>query len=170
MMVWTPAIMAFVAALAWFGAFVLVHILGWRAGQDHARWLLTTYFASFIGSLVTVSARATWNAWTPILPLLLALLISACLFVLYVPAVYTILTSLSVQTLVMLRRSGGALAATELYERFAGRGILRDRLATLVASGYMEADGERFRLTARGRAFARTFAFVKALWRLGPGG
>jgi len=169
-MAWTSAIMAFVLAVAWFGAFVLTHILGWRAGHGHARWLLMTYMASVVGTLATVVGLATWNAWGIILPVVLALMTSACLFVLYVPAVYTVLTSLSVQTMVMLRRRGGSLSATELYERFAGRAILEERLATLLASGYLIQDGELFRLTPRGRAFARAFVFVKASWKLGPGG
>ena len=44
-----------------------------------------------------------------LLSIIVAALTSACLFVLYVPAVYTILTSLSVATLVLLRRSGGRM-------------------------------------------------------------
>src|SRR5262249_5811768 len=105
-----------------------------------------------------------------ILAAVLAILISACLFVVYVPAVYTVLTSLSVQTMLMLRRRGGAMSERELYDRFAGRAILQEGLATLVASGYLVPEGTRFRLTPRGRSVARIFAFVKALWKLGPGG
>ena len=165
----SSAVIAVVTATAWFAVFVLVHILGWRAGRDHARWLLLTYAASLIGTLATVIGVAIPTS-PIVLPVVLALMTSACLFVLYVPAVYTILTSLSVQTIVMLRRHGGALSAADLYERFAGRAILQDRLATLVAGGYLIADGGRFRLTARGRTLAQAFAFVKAAWRLGAGG
>ena len=51
-----------------------------------------------------------------------------------------------------------------------GRTILEERVATLLASGYLVATGQLFRLTPRGRALAQAFAFVKATWRLEPGG
>jgi hypothetical protein len=170
---WPPAVTAVLAAAAWFAAFVLAHVLGWRAGRSQAGWLLLTYAASLVGMLVTVASvtLASHGLLPAILAAALATLISACLFVVYVPAVYTVLTSLSVQTMLMLRRHGGAMAERELYDRFAGRAIVRDRLATLVASGYLVPEGgTRFRLTPRGRSLARAFAFVKALWKLGPGG
>ena len=169
MMGWPPAIFAFVAAVAWFAVFVLVHILGWRAGLGHARWLLITYLASLLATLASVIALAA-SAASAILPVILALMTSACLFVIYVPAVYTVLTSLSVQSMVLMRRRGSALSLPELYGRFASRAIVEDRLATLTSSGYLAREGERFRLTSRGRTLARAFAFVKAWWRLGAGG
>jgi hypothetical protein len=167
-MAWTPAVIAVGTAAIWFAAFMLAHILGWRAGRDHARWLLMTYLTSVIGTVVTAIAFAPPGS--PVLSVVLALMTNACLFVVYVPAVYTVLTSLSVQTMVMMRARGGTMPATELYERFAGRVIVNERLATLVASGYLAGEGQRFRLTSRGRALARAFAFVKAFWKLGPGG
>jgi hypothetical protein len=170
-MMTSPALIAVLAALAWFGAFVLAHIAGWRAGHGNARWLLISYGGSVLATLLTVTGlMAQSDAVVAIAAVLLALMTTACLFVLYVPAVYTVLTSLSVQTLAMLRRAGGALPEAELYCRFAGRGIVDDRLSTLAASGYLVAHGGTFRLTPRGRALAKMFALVKNLWRLGAGG
>ena len=105
-----------------------------------------------------------------LLSILLAALTSACLFVLYVPAVYTILTSLSVATLVLLRRSGGRMPEASLYDRFASRQLMQQRLCVLVGAGHLVRDDCGFSLTPRGRDVARAFAFVKRLWRLGPGG
>ena len=172
MTAWPPAVTAVVAAAAWFIAFVLAHVLGWRAGRGQAGWLLLTYAGSLVGMLVTVASvtLGSHGLLPTILAAALAILINACLFVVYVPAVYTVLTSLSVQTMLVLRRRGGSMPERELYDRFAGRAILQDRLATLVAGGYLVPDGTRFRLTPRGRSLARAFAFVKALWKLGPGG
>ena len=110
------------------------------------------------------------SAQTLLLLVFIALLTSACLFVLYVPAVYTILTSLSVATLVLLRRSGGRLTEKSLYDRFATRGLLQQRLCVLVGAGYLTKDARGFRLTSRGRGLARGFAFIKRFWCLGPGG
>jgi hypothetical protein len=167
----SPAFLAVVGALAWFAAFVLAHIAGWRAGYGNARWLLISYGSSVVATLTTVMGfMAQSDMIAAIAPVLLALMTSACLFVLYVPAVYTVLTSLSVQTLVMLRRSAGALPQAALYEHFAGRAIVDDRLATLAASGYLVAEGTRFRLTPHGRALASIFARLKNMWRLGAGG
>jgi hypothetical protein len=169
-MAWSSASIAFATAVAWFAAFVVAHLLGWRAGHGHARWLLVSYLLSVVGTLAT-AAGLTAAAWpASVLLVLLALMTSACLFVLYVPAVYTVLTSLSVETIIMLRRRGGAMSEDQLYDRFAGRSILEDRLATLVANGYLIREGARFRLSLRGRALAKAFAFIKAFWRLGPGG
>src|SRR5262249_15865344 len=105
-----------------------------------------------------------------LLAALLALMTSACLVILYVPAVYTVLTSLSVQTLITLRRHGGAVSEADLYDRFASRLIVEGRLATLVGSGYLAANGTGFRLTSRGRTLAKIFAGIKRLWQLGAGG
>jgi len=170
-MIVSPAFTAFLTAVAWFCAFFLAHIAGWRAGHGNARWLLISYAGSVLGTLISVIGLMAWSDMiTVIAAVLLALMTSACLFVLYVPAVYTVLTSLSVQTLVMLRRAGGALPEGELYAHFTGRSILDDRLATLAASGYLVAEGRRFRLTAQGRTLATIFAAIKDFWRLGPGG
>ena len=105
-----------------------------------------------------------------VLAAVMAALTSACLFALYVPALYTVLTSLSVQTMMLLRRRGGALPEAELYDRFARRKIMEQRLATLLGSGYVAPEGPFYRLTPRGRVIAKFFRLVKILWNLGPGG
>jgi hypothetical protein len=105
-----------------------------------------------------------------ILAAMMAAPTSACLFALYVPALYTVLTSLSVQTMMLLRRRGGAMPEAELYDRFASRKIMEQRLATLFASGYVAPEGPYYQLTPRGRAIAKFFRPVKILWNLGPGG
>jgi hypothetical protein len=170
-MILTPAFTAFLTAIAWFCGFVVVHIGGWRAGHGNARWLLISYVSSVLATLISViGLMAGSDIITVIAAVLLALMTSACLFVMYVPAVYTVLTSLSVQTLVMLRRAGGMVPEAQLYAQFAGRSIVDDRLATLAANGYMVAEGGRFRLTARGRTLATIFAVIKDFWKLGPGG
>jgi hypothetical protein len=120
-------------------------------------------------SVLAVSlARGGSNAL--VLSLIIAALSSARLFVLYAPAVYTVLTSLSVATLVLLLRNGGRMPQRSLYARFATDTILRQRASVLLSSGYFVEDGRGFQLTARGRAVARAFALIKEMWRLGPGG
>jgi hypothetical protein len=168
----SPALIGVIAAVAWFSGFVAAHVVGWRAGRSNARWLSTSYMISAFGTLVTVTGLTAGSETiaTVLLAVLLALMTSACLVILYVPAVYTVLTSLSVQTMIVLRRSGGAVPEAKLYDHFANRPIVEGRLATLVASGYLAADGSRFRLTSRGRRVAKIFAFIKEFWKLGAGG
>ena len=167
-----PILATLIVVAIWFLVFVCLHIAGLRSGHDNAQWLVRSYAACSAATLVCVVALSMWrdSGQALLLSLLIAMLTSACLFVLYVPAVYTILTSLSVATLILLRRSGGRVPERSLYERFATRGIIQQRLCVLVGAGYLVEGAGGFSLTPRGRAFARAFAFMKRLWRLGPGG
>jgi hypothetical protein len=171
-MISSPALVALTAAATWFVVFVFVHIGGVRARFENARWLLISYAACFLGTLVTAIAVTAWHHGIQAvsLPAMMAALTSACLFALYVPALYTVLTSLSVQTMMLLRRRGGPLPEAELYDRFARRKIMEQRLATLLGSGYVAPEGPFYRLTPRGRVIAKFFRLVKILWNLGPGG
>ena len=168
----SPALVALAAAAAWFLVFFFIHVGGVRAGFENARWLLISYAACFLGTLVTAIVLTAWHhgMQTIVLAATMAALTSACLFALYVPALYTVLTSLSVQTMMLLRRRGGALSEAELYNRFASCKIMEQRLATLFGSGYVAHVGPSYRLTPRGRAIAKFFRPIKILWNLGPGG
>jgi hypothetical protein len=168
----SPALIGLAAAAAWFLAFFFAHIGGLRAGFENARWLLMSYAICFLGTLLTTIVLTAWyqGMHTIILAATMAALTSGCLFALYVPALYTVLTSLSVQTMMLLRCRGGALPEAELYDRFASRQMMEQRLATLLASGYVVPEGASYRLTARGRAIAKFFRSIKILWNLGPGG
>ena len=171
-MTFNPVLATLIAVAIWFLIFVCLHIVGLRSRQGNAQWLVRSYAACCAATLVTVAALSMWrdSGQTLLLLLFIALLTSACLFVLYVPAVYTILTSLSVATLVLLRRSGGRIPEASLYGQFASRQLMQQRLYVLLGAGHVVRDGRGFSLTSRGRAVASAFAFVKRLWRLGAGG
>ena len=49
----SPALVALAAAAAWFLVFFFIHVGGVRAGFENARWLLISYAACFLGTLVT---------------------------------------------------------------------------------------------------------------------
>jgi hypothetical protein len=167
-----PILSTLIVVAIWFAVFACLHIVGLRSRHDNAQWLVRSYAASCAAMLVSVVALSMWqdSGKMLLLSLLIAMLTSACLFVLYVPAVYTILTSLSVATLILLRRSGGRVPERSLYERFATRAIIQQRLCVLVGAGYLVEGAGGFSPTPRGRALARAFAFMKRLWCLGPGG
>jgi len=160
-------------AAVWFAVFAALHVAGLRAGIGNARSLMRAYVTCIAGTLLTVVALGGalgHSVLAVTLAVVTALLTSACLFVLYVPAIYTVLTSLSVQTLLLLERDGGSYAESALYERFAGQSLFEARLRTLEASGYVRLKAERYRLTSRGHTMARVFAGIKRFWQLNAGG
>jgi hypothetical protein len=167
-----PVLSTLIVVAIWFLIFVCLHIVGLRSRKGNVQWLVLSYAACGAAMLVSVIALSMWHdsGQTLLLSILIAVLTSACLFVLYVPAVYTILTSLSIATLILLRRTGGRMPEPSLYDRFATRGIIQQRLCVLVGAGYLVQGACGFSLTPRGRALAWVFAFIKRLWCLGPGG
>jgi hypothetical protein len=170
---WPPSLIAVAAAMGWFLVFMALQLGSLRAGFGGARSLLLPYAASTAGMLLTLIAILVAHeahVLSIALALAMSLLTSACLFVLYVPAVYTVLTSLSVQTIIALHRSSGRLPEVELYGHFAGPAMFEGRLQTLVESGYLARHEGRYRTTSRGLAIAGPFAALKTFWRLGPGG
>ncbi len=99
------------------------------------------------------------------------LLVMLCLFVVYMPFLFVIGTSLSVQSLVLLsQRPAGVLPLRTLSEAFVSKELVGARLETMVLNGYLRRRGSAYVLTPRGRAVAGAFASLKRLWRLGAGG
>ncbi len=171
-MILNPVFATLMIVVIGFLVFVCLHIFGFRSQKDNAQWLLQSYATCCAATLLSVVALSIWRDSGNSIALLLVVagLTSACLFILYVPALYTVLTSHSVATLVLLRRSGGQMPEASLYERFATRGIMQQRLSVLVGAGNLVEDASGFSLTRRGRGLARPFALVKNLWCLGSGG
>jgi hypothetical protein len=167
-----PALATLAIAAMWFLIFICLHIVGLRSQRDNAQWLICSYATCYVVTLLSVVLLSIWLDFghTMVLLLVTAGLSSACLFVLYVPALYTVLTSHSVATLILLRRSGGRMPEANLYQRFATRGIMQQRLSVLANAGYVVEGVRGLSLTRRGRGLARPFALVKKLWRLKPGG
>jgi hypothetical protein len=155
-----------------FGVFGVTHLLGSRAGVTNARLLGLAFPLSALGAALLASALAIRFGLpgSYLLAAVLAILVEVSLFVLYAPALYVVLTSQSVETMIWLRAQGGRISETALCERFAGRAVIDDRLATLEASGYLLRDGEILRLTQRGLTTARIFKSIGDLWKLGAGG
>jgi hypothetical protein len=58
----------------------------------------------------------------------------------------------------------------DLKERFPHDGMLQQRLADLIASGYACREGEHYRLLRKGMLFAGTLGGIKRFLKLGPGG
>ena len=85
----TPVLPTLALVVLWFAVFVAMHLLGLRSGRDNAQWLLGSYAACSAAMLASVVALSMWDGFGQVLLLsaIVAGLTSACLFVLYVPAV-----------------------------------------------------------------------------------
>jgi hypothetical protein len=162
-----------IAAVAWFAVFVGAQAFALRRHGNGARSLAASgviAVAGFVISTLAATLVTGERGAASALALVFGGVTGFCLFALYVPFLYTILASLSVQSLIVLKRRGGTAPEAELFGDFAGSDIVRGRLETLSRSGYLVTRGDGYALTPRGRSIAVTFATVKRLWRLGHGG
>jgi hypothetical protein len=91
-------------------------------------------------------------------------------FALYMPFYYTVVASLSVQSIILMRQQPNGTAITNLREVFASRRLIEQRLATMAINGFVARNNGCYTLTAKGRILARTFSLIKKEWRLGDGG
>jgi hypothetical protein len=167
------------AGAVWFFLFVAAHVVTFATlpVRNRSGTILLLFGAAFVGALLS-AALVPSDVVPGVIPTshrllapLAAGLVMACGFVLYMPFYYTIVTSLSVQTVITIDEAPGhrlpldALASPKVYDR-----IVRGRLDSMVRAGNLVRDGERFRATPKGARTAGTFARLKSLWKLGPGG
>jgi hypothetical protein len=167
-----PAPLGFLCGCLWFGVFLIgqVVLLRRRKHIKRSRMLIRGISAAALAAMASVALWPMQGGATLLLAEIYALAVLGCLFVLYGPFFYAIHTSLSVESLLLLMESGGRAPLSELTDRFASRRLLEDRLRTMVESGYLSHDGERFAPTPRAERLAMVFAKAKSLWRLGAGG
>src|SRR5260221_5900792 len=98
----SPALVALAAAAAGFLVFLSLHIGGLRAGFENARWLLISYAACFLGTLVTAILTA-WHhgVQAVLLAATIAGFDSPFLFALYVSALFHVVTLLFVPNIML---------------------------------------------------------------------
>jgi len=170
---------ALLLALSWFIVFVGAQVVLLRvcAIRSRARAICRLFGLVLAGEgissvvLWSLGAERSMPLGAAMTPVLMGWIAMLSLFVLYMPFYYVVVASISVQTVIVIARSAGhGVPLAELEDRFASESILTHRLASMVQSGVLRAEGDAFRLTAKGRSVARAFAAIKELWRLGPGG
>jgi len=172
----SPFTFALISGSGWAAIFVFTHLALARAAgvPRHGRIIIRCFALSIAGFLTTLAALhgKLWQgsslAW--LLAAGSGILLMACAFVLYVPLVFVISSSLSVDTLILLERAGGRLPRVALYRRFAAAEAARRRLEIMRKSGLLTLEGGRYRLTPKAAALAQFFAEMKRLWNLQPGG
>ena len=164
---------------AWFTLFLLGHVLAFHflRIRDRFKLIARTFATCVLGHLASVGVLHACADWLgdayrgPAVSFCAGLMAMLCLFVLYMPFYFTIATSLSVQSLILIERSPGrAMPVEVLAEQFASRPLLEQRLETMARNGYLVQHGDGFRPTAKGRLAGRCFQALKRLWRLGAGG
>jgi len=170
---------AVLTGVMFFVAFAIVHLAVPRLSRNLGRGSMAVRLTPLFLLAIALIILAVWatGKTVPASPIgaaasiLLAELTFLSLFVLYMPALYTVTHSLSVATLVMLRRSPESrLSKARLMQTFASQEFAAARLAAMVESGYIAKSSPPYRLCPRGKVVARAFLWLQRVWRLGPGG
>jgi hypothetical protein len=159
----------------WFAVFLAAHIAWFHAVHvvDAFKWIMKTLAVCVVAHAVTVTLLnfGSQSAVVTLLRIFYGFLAMGCLFILYMPFYYTIVASLSIQTLICLEESPRkSLTILELRERFASRDIVAGRLKIMARNGYLDATPSGYCVTPKARAMSGIFGFLKELWKLGPGG
>jgi hypothetical protein len=98
------------------------------------------------------------------------LLMMACAFIMYTPFVFVVSSSLSVDTIIMLSRNGGAMRKDDVYDQFVSTDAVNHRLSMMQTNGLLTSEGGRYFLAPKALRIARFFTAMKHLWKLWPGG
>jgi hypothetical protein len=172
-------ILGLLGGLLWFALFFSVHlaVIRWAPSVSKASINQRLFLAGLVGiaiSLWPATAMlhdSTLAQGSLIMAVICGILVHIGLFVLYMPLYYTVVASLSVRTMVLLReRPGARMAITQLREEFVSRRLVGQRLATMATNGFLRDRGDGYVLTPKGRLTATAFSWIKRFWRLGAGG
>lgn len=166
------------AGLGWFAIVFLIHLIViWTAVPSvRPRISQMVFLFGIIGVLSSVVLMFSYLGKSSVSQALMfsalgGILVYGGMLTLYLPFYYSIVASLSLQTIILLNgQPNGTLPIIRLQQRFSSRDFVLQRLATMTRNGFLvERQGEHC-LTAKGRRVATTFLFFKRLWRLGAGG
>jgi len=168
----TAALLGFLCGIFGFGIFLIAQIAIFRLCPEIKRsHVLVRGIAATLAASILTAALPQAPAYAVIvLRETFAIMTVGCLFVLYVPFFYTVHTSLSIESLILLKARGGCVPLTELMARFASLELFEARLRTMVESGYLIQSDEQYTLTPRAQRMALIFGWVKSIWKLGSGG
>lgn len=168
-----------ILGLGWFALFLSSHVVVFRfyRVRNRGRTILNLFLAAVSCNAISSVIASNYGEalWGPDSDSLAAastgLFVMFSLFVLYMPFYYTVVASLSVRTIIAIQRAPGQqLPLARLTAMYVSKALLQARLDSMVNSGLLMRDGEKFRLTRKGCLIARAFRAIKKVWRLGPGG
>lgn len=172
----TPLIVAIGSGVVWFVLFIVGHIVWAHALSDrrYGKIILRCWIMTASGSVATVGFLH--NRYWPDQLLSLAfaecetLLLMACAFICYVPFVFVISSSLSLDTLILLEEAAGRMQRSELNKRFASAKAAERRLEIMCKNGLLTVKDGYYQLTNRAKLVAMFFSRMKRFWKLWPGG
>src|SRR5664279_2537278 len=131
----------------WFALFLLAQLILMRILPPQRRliWnkrgvvMALIAVSATVGPLLRLTDVATLTSGGWLLGALWGDLTFLCFYVLYMPLYFVVMTSLSVETLVMLEKQpDGILSKAALRARFASEAFAADRFHTMVRSGLLE--------------------------------
>ena len=158
--------------LGWFAAAIVSHfiVLWTKAPSVRPRISQLIFFSGAAGTLLTLILLSP-DLYKLAYCALAAILTYGALLTLYLPFYYSIVASLSLQTIILLSdQTNGQLPIENLRHKFSSYELVAQRLATMANNGFVLERDRRYSLTAKGRRIARIFLFFKNFWRLGAGG
>src|SRR2546426_144715 len=150
-----------ISGAGWFSLFLVIHILWFhRVHIENCFKLIMKIFSGCLAGHVGTIAVMNWGflAIDHMVGIFFGLLAMACCFIMYMPFYYTVVTSLSIQTLILLAESPQKkLSLSQLQERFASTRIVEERMKTMVRNGYLKESNGRYCPTFKGHVVARFF-------------
>ncbi|GEM_PF-5254837 len=82
---------------------------------------------------------------------------------------YAIRRSVSIRITIELKKAGGrGLTKEEFDQVYPIDEMVEERLKSMVEAGWLEQEGEYFKVTPKGRKLARIFSFVRETVKIGP--
>jgi len=172
----SPLAIAAASGMAWFAIFVATHIVWTQITREprYSRIIVRCFALSLMGSVATIALAHGVLWYGPSASWLVAegasIFLMCCAFVLYMPFVFVIATSLSVDTMLILHRAGRSISRAELYASFVSIEPVRHRLDVMCGNGLLALHDGRYGLTRKGVRLARFFTAMKRMWNLWPGG
>jgi len=164
-----------------FGAFLPLHLAIFHLRAPHRRFgsMVRLHASLALGLIVAYAVTppdvwvipAGWAGAGWLIDLANGLLVHSLLFVGYSMFYFLVDRGFSARILIEIERAPGqALTPEEVAAIYSLDRVVARRLDEMVDIGSVIKEGDRYRMTARGRRQAQRFAFLKSFFRLGPGG
>lgn len=164
-----------------FGAFLPLHLAIFHLRTPHRRFgsMVRLHASLALGLIVAYAVTppdvwvipAGWAGAGWLIDLANGLLLQSLLFVGYSMFYFLVDRGFSARILIEIERAPGqALTPEEVAAIYSLDRVVARRLDEMVDIGSVIKEGDRYRMTARGRRQAQRFAFLKSFFRLGPGG
>ena len=100
----------------------------------------------------------------------ISIFLLCCSFIVFMPFLFVLRTSLSVETMSILYKSNSKVTLLDLYNKFTSIHAIQDRLTAMEQNKFISRSNECYFLTKKGLFFAIWFSRLKKCWKIWPGG